>query len=318
MNLEILTVGEILIDLTQTGVDSRGVPQFAANPGGAPANVAVAAARLGAKAGFAGRVGQDAFGAQLEQVLRDNGVDTTGLSKDPMVPTTLAVVSVDKSGERSFSFYRSPGADVMLCRTDILGELLENTAILHYGSVSLTCEPASITTLEAARYAKAHGAILTYDPNYRPSLWESEEIAKFWMRKGLQGADVVKISDEETALLTDDATPEGAAARLIAGGAKLVVVTLGAEGVYYQLGAKAGRVPGFAAKVADTNGAGDTFFGALLQQIAARGGLDGLEAPELVEMLRFANAAASVTISRPGAIPAMPTLDQVKERLEKE
>ncbi|MBQ1663586.1 MAG: carbohydrate kinase, partial [Clostridia bacterium] len=189
-NIDIVTVGEVLIDLTQTGVDERGVRTLAANPGGAPANVAVAASRLGTKTAFVGCIGTDAFGDSLRETLEKDGVDTTGLIAHETIPTTLAVVTVNPDGERSFTFYRRPGADICLERSAIPESLIADAPILHFGSVSLTDDPARTATLEAAKDAKAAGAIITYDPNYRPALWMSEEDAIRWMRAPLDMVDV--------------------------------------------------------------------------------------------------------------------------------
>lgn len=320
--IDIVTVGEVLIDLTQTGVDERGVPTLAANPGGAPANVAVAASRLGTKTAFVGCIGDDAFGGLLRSTLENDNVDTSGLVVHETIPTTLAVVTVDDSGERSFSFYRRPGADICLERSAIPEELIANAPILHFGSVSLTDDPSRTATLEAAKDAKDAGAIITYDPNYRPALWLSEEDAVRWMREPLGMVDVLKISDEETTLLSGFKAPEAAAEALTAKGIRLVLVTLGPDGVYYRYAPKdggevlTGTVPGFQVQVADTNGAGDTFFGAFLSKLCKReNGLAGFTAAELEADLTFANRAASLTTSKPGAIPAMPTLEEVEAAL---
>ena len=320
-NIDIVTVGEVLIDLTQTGVDERGVRTLAANPGGAPANVAVAASRLGTKTAFVGCIGTDAFGDSLRETLEKDGVDTTGLIAHETIPTTLAVVTVNPDGERSFTFYRRPGADICLERSAIPESLIADAPILHFGSVSLTDDPARTTTLEAAKDAKAAGAIITYDPNYRPALWMSEEDAIRWMRAPLDMVDVLKISDEETALLSGYEAPDAAAEELTDQGIRLVLVTLGPDGVYYRYQpedgeALTGTVPGFQVTVADTNGAGDTFFGAFLSKLSQReNGLDDFEADELEADLTFANRAASLTTSKPGAIPAMPTLEEVEAAL---
>lgn len=314
--IQLTTIGEALIDLTQTGVDSRGIPSYVANPGGAPANVAVAAARLGAKAAFIGCVGADGFGAQLRGTLEHSGVNVSALAVHPHTPTTLAVVSVDGSGERSFSFYRKPGADVCLSPEHVPQALLEATAILHFGSVSLTDEPACTTVMEAVRRASAAGALITYDPNYRAALWPDEETARARIRMPLEHVDVLKISDEETELLTGERDPAQASKLLMRKGIRLVLVTLGAKGVYYRYGYTEGVVEGFKVAVADTNGAGDTFFGAVLAKLGARDGiLRRMSERELREILRFANCAAALTTSRPGAIPAMPTLDEVQTML---
>jgi len=314
MKYDVVTVGEALIDLTQTGVEG-GVPRYAANPGGAPANAAVAAARMGCKTAFVGRVGEDAFGRQLRTVLEKDGIDVSAMSVDRAVPTTLAVVSVDGTGERSFRFYRAPGADLMLRREDIPNEMLEGAGFVHFGSLSLTDEPARSAVLDAVAYAKAHGALISYDPNYRPSLWPDEETAKTMMRKGLELADVVKLSDEETALLTGEADPAKAAQVLLDKGVKLALVTLGAQGAYFLHAAGGGVVPGCRVTVADTNGTGDTFLGAMLAGLVRAGKpLDELTREELEGMVAFANRAASLTASRPGAIPAIPTWDEVAAR----
>ena len=312
---KLVSIGEILIDLTQVGVTELGIPQFVSNPGGAPANAAVAAAKLGADAGFIGCVGRDAFGAFLRSTLVSQGVDTAGLVETDQAPTTLAVVSVDSTGERSFHFYRKPGADICLEETMLDKSLLDSAKILHFGSVSLTADPSRAATMAAVRYAKVRGALITYDPNYRANLWQDEETAVEAMRRPLPLVDVLKISDEETALLSGFSDPEEAAEALEAQGISLVLVTLGADGVLYRFRGKTGRVPGFATKVADTNGAGDTFFGAVLSALTEKS-LVELEEKELREILKLANCAASITTSRPGAIPAMPTLQEVMDKLK--
>ena len=308
---DITAIGEILIDLTQSGVNEAGIPVFAANPGGAPANLAVAAARLGAKSAFIGKVGADSFGTLLRNTLAENGVDVSGMITAPDSPTTLAVVALDKSGERSFSFYRDPSADVNLRSAEISGEQLKNTIFLHFGSVSLTADPARSATLYAAETAKKSGAIISYDPNYRPSLWPDEATAVAWMRRPLPLVDILKVSDEELPLLagTDD-LEEGS--RILADmGIALVLVTLGANGAYYRFGSHTGHVPGVQVTVGDTNGAGDTFLGAVLAQLARFDGLSSLTAAELEQIIAAANKAAAITTSRHGAIPAMPAFAEV-------
>ena len=307
---DITAIGEILIDLTQSGLNSRGIPQFDANPGGAPANLAVAAARLGASAAFIGKVGADSFGAFLKQTLAENNVDVSAMVTDPDNATTLAVVSVDPHGERSFSFYREPSADVNLTKDEIPLELLKRSKILHFGSVSLTCEPSRSATLHAAATAKSYGALISYDPNYRASLWSDEETAIAQMKAPLAMVDILKVSDEELPLLTGTSDPEAGSAMLVGLGIRLVLVTLGAEGAYYRFGNATGHLPGFPCVVADTNGAGDTFFGAFLAQLA-KSDLDTLTIPELETMIAYSNKAASLTTGRPGAIPAMPTFEEV-------
>lgn len=307
---DIVAIGEVLIDLTQKGVDELGVGQYAANPGGAPANLAVAAARLGASTAFVGKVGRDAFGNYLRAVLEENQVDTTGLLEDEKEHTTLAVVSVDETGERSFSFYREPSADVNLKAEEIPQALLKDTRILHFGSVSLTAEPARSATLYAAKTARENGCLVSYDPNYRASLWSSQDAAIREMKNALPLCDILKISDEELPLLTGTTDPVEGSRQLAELGIRLIFVTLGANGAFFRLGEETGSVPGIKVKVGDTNGAGDTFFGAALSQLVKED-LNTLTLPRLTEIAAFANKAASITTSRHGAIPAMPKLSEI-------
>ena len=294
---DITAVGEILIDLTQSGVNELGIPVFAANPGGAPANLAVAAARLGASSAFIGKVGTDSFGTFLRNTLVENKVDVS--------------VALDKTGERTFSFYRDPSADVNLCCEEISEEQLKNTRFLHFGSVSLTTDPARSATLYAARTAKQHGALISYDPNYRASLWSDEATAIQRMLEPLPMVDVLKVSDEELPLLTGTEDLDKGSQILADKGIALVLVTLGANGAYYRFGSHTGHIPGVKVKVGDTNGAGDTFFGATLAQLAKFGKLADITVPELETIITIANKAAALTTSRHGAIPAMPTYNEV-------
>ena len=309
--MDILTIGEILIDLTQTGRDEKGIPQFAANPGGAPANLAVAAAKLGAQTAFIGKVGDDAFGRYLTEVLRENGVDASGVAVDETYPTTMAVVSVDARGERDFSFYRSANADVMLSAGDIPDAALRQAKLVHFGSVSLTADPSRAATLDAVRRAKGMGKTITYDPNYRANLWPDADTAVAQMKAPLGLVDILKVSDEELPLLTGTADCAAGTAALAEQGVKLIFVTLGPDGVFYRLGEKTGHVPGVRCTVGDTNGAGDTFFGAALSKLCKED-LAALTPAKLEPILAFANKAASITTSRRGAIPAMPTLAEVE------
>lgn len=310
--MDILTIGEVLIDLTQTGRDEKGIPQFAANPGGAPANLAVAASRLGAKTAFIGKVGADGFGRYLSDVLTQNGVDASGVAVDRQHPTTMAVVSVDASGERDFSFYRGANADVMLSEEDIPDAALEGAKVVHFGSVSLTADPSRSATLDAVRRAKAMGKTITYDPNYRANLWPDQDTAVAQMKAPLDLVDILKVSDEELPLLTGTTDCESGTAQLAAHGIGLIFVTLGPDGVFYRMGEKTGHVAGVPCKVGDTNGAGDTFFGAALSKLCKED-LTALTVEKLEQVLAFANKAASITTSRHGAIPAMPTLEEMGE-----
>ena len=314
---DIVTIGEILIDLTYSGRE-KGVPIYVANPGGAPANVAVAAARLGADSAFIGKVGNDYYGGFLRETLTENKVDVSGMLTDASAPTTLAVVSLTDSGERSFSFYRRNCADTLLSSGEISLDLLRDTRFLHFGSVSLTDDPARSVTLFAAQKAKELVATVTYDPNYRANLWNSEEEAVERMKSVLGFVDILKISDEELPLLTGTDDPEAGTRQLFDEyGISLILLTLGPDGAYYRRGDETGRAEGFKVKVADTNGAGDTFFGAFLSRMAALGIYKPgeLSSGQLFESVRTANLAASLTTSRHGAIPAMPDLKELEEKL---
>ena len=306
---DIMALGEVLIDMTQNGTDQLGNGEFTAYPGGAPANVAVAAARLGAKAGFIGKVGDDAFGRSLAQTLKNEDVDVTGLYLCGEVPTTMALVSVDEKGERDFSFYRNPGADTQLTQEEALQALDTDPLpkILHVGSLSMTNEPSKTACERAVAFAREKGMLVSYDPNYRAALWDSEERAIRMMKSLLPYSDILKVSDEELLMLTGIDDP-GEGSRLLGEcGPALVLVTLGEKGVYARCGEHTASIPGIKVTVADTNGAGDTFLGAMLKLITDKGCRpEQIEPEEMKEMVMYANRAAALTCSRHGAIPAMP------------
>lgn len=312
---DLVAVGEVLIDMTETGKTEAGSSVFAANPGGAPANVAVAASKLGAKAAFIGRTGPDPLGEGLREVLEANGVDVSGMSVDKAVPTTIAMVSLDENGERDFTFLRNPGADITLSPEHLPREMIESAKILHFGSVSLTAEPERSATLAAVEIAKQAGNLISYDPNYRPPLWPDEKTAVAEMKAAVPLCDILKVSDEEMVLLSGSGNLSQGSAALTEMGPFLVLITLGADGVFYRMGASTGHISGRQVTVADTNGAGDTFFGAVLCELAKLPDPEEVTVPELEKILRFANYAASVTTSRSGAIPAMPGRQEVEELL---
>ena len=308
---DITAIGEILIDLTQTGKNGAGVPTFAANPGGAPANVAVAAARLGCSTAFIGKVGADSLGGYLRQVLEENGVDHSGLQVGESA-TTMAIVSIDETGERSFRFLR--GADCEMVPEDVDEKMAQNSRVLHFGSVSLTQGIARSATIFTARAAHRAGMLVSYDPNYRPALWRTKRDALEWMSLPLPLVDIIKLSEEELPLLTGSEDLEEGSRALEEQGIRLIMITLGAKGAFCRWQGESFTVPSVPAKVADTNGAGDTFMGAVLSRLCRRGEkpLEDLERGELEEILAFANRAAAITCSRSGAIPAMPTLAEVE------
>ncbi len=309
--MDVTAIGEILIDLTQTGVNEAGVPQFSANPGGAPANVAVAASRLGARTAFLGKVGNDGFGAYLRQVLENNHVDSRGV-RTGETHTSMAIVSIDETGERSFRFVR--GADRDLPPEGVDEDEVLKSKILHFGSVSLTAGLSRNATIFAARTAHRHGGLVSYDPNYRPALWASQAEASEWMTIPLPLVDIIKLSEEELPLLTGVSDLEEGSRILEERGVSLVMITLGGKGAFCRWQGETWCQPGIPVKVADTNGAGDTFLGAVLSRLCLRGErpLEGLTRSELKDIVAFANQAAAVTCSRSGAIPAMPSLEDIE------
>lgn len=315
---DITTFGEILIDFTCQGKNSEGQNLFAQNPGGAPANVAVAASRLGAHTAFIGKAGNDMHGNYLKSVLEEKQVETKGMILDDSYFTTLAFVNVKENGDRSFSFARKPGADTKIQKEEVDIEILDKTQIFHVGSLSLTDQPARDTTLYAIRRAREKGSIISYDPNYRVSLWQDKGTAKSQMRSLIPYTDIMKISDEETELLTGKESPEEAAAVLFQEGVKVAVVTLGSNGAYLYCKEGGVHVPGFVSEAIDTNGAGDSFWGGFLYRISKSGKRpEDFSIEELKDYVRFGNAVASLCVEKKGAIPAMPELAQVKERLER-
>lgn len=314
---DITTFGEILIDFTSQGYNEDGQMLYARNPGGAPANVAVAAQKLGARTAFLGKAGKDMHGAFLRSVLEVEKVETRGLILDEQYFTTLAFVEINEKGERTFSFSRKPGADTRIQKEELDIDILDRTNIFHVGSLSLTEQPSRDTTFYAVKRAKSKGSLISYDPNYRASLWENEETAKEQMRNLIPYVDIMKISEEETELLTGYQDVQEAAERLHEQGVKVVAVTLGEKGVYIYGRDGGFVVPGFTVvRTVDTNGAGDSFWGGFLSRLSRFGKpLEELTKEELTEYARFANAVASICVEKKGAIPAMPDLGQVEERM---
>ena len=315
---DIAGLGEILIDFTPAGVDDCGRTLFARNPGGAVANVLAMNAILGGRCAFMGKVGADSFGDFLRASLVKYGVDCHGLSVSRTVPTTLAFVHLDERGERSFTFYRKPGADILLEEREIRRPLLENCRFFHFGGVSLTDEPLRSTTLSAVAYAREHGALISYDPNYRPPLWEDETQAAFELMSPLSETDILKVSDEEMALLTGVTDLCTGAEILCGSGPVLVLVTLGEQGAFYYTRRWHGLLPAYPVAVTDTTGAGDAFLGALLFCLRGkknRQELEELSEKELQQAVRFAVAAGSLTTTAAGAMPAMPDYAAIKALL---
>lgn len=313
---KITALGEALIDFTPSGVSEAGMKLFEQNPGGAPANALAVFAKFGEKAAFIGKVGNDMHGQFLKETMENAGIDTKGLVVAEDVFTTLAFVSLNDKGEREFSFARKPGADTCLRKEEVDTSIIENTDIFHVGSLSLTDEPSRSTTFFALEKARESGKIISYDPNYRALLWESKEKAIEGMRSMLDYVDVMKLSDEEIMLLTDIAEPQAAAQALLEKGISIVAVTLGADGAYICTKEGGAFVPGFASKVVDTTGAGDSFWGGFLYQLSKGGKCpEEVSLTEAKEYARFGNAVASLCVEKRGGIPAIPDMEQVLKRL---
>ena len=262
--IAIVALGELLIDFTEAGISKNGMKLFEQNPGGAPANLLTVASHMGYRTSFIGKIGTDMHGDFLKKTLQNEGIDTGALVEDERYFTTLAFVEIDENGERNFSFARKPGADTQLEVSDLDQKLLSDCRIFHFGSLSLTQEPSRGTTLEAVRIAKEAGALISYDPNYRASLWADTETAVAQMKAAIPLADVMKVSDEESLLLTGAGDYDEAADRLLESGLKLVAIRLGSKGVLIATPESRQTVGGFAVDAVDTTGAGDSFWGGFL------------------------------------------------------
>ncbi len=311
---DVVALGECLIDFTPNGINEQGMQTFSQNPGGAPANVLAMYAKLGGHVAFIGKVGNDAFGRFLEKNMKQAGIDVSALVFEKKAPTTLAFVQLDEDGDRSFSFYRDPGADLLLQTDEVDMKKLMHCKIFHFGSVSLTGETSRSATLHAAKTAKKAGAIVSYDPNYRPFLWDCEQHAREEMLAALPLADLVKVSYEEMEFITGKSALQEGAAALAAYGAALVVVTMGAKGAYYHAASCCGQLPAYNVATIDTTGAGDAFWGALLWKVHQYGSekMGTLGEDEWKDIVSFANAAGSLTTTGRGAIPAMPTKEEIE------
>lgn len=314
---DVVALGELLIDFTEIGLSSEGKRIFEQNPGGAPANVLCAASRQGCNTAFIGKVGNDSHGRFLKSVLDGEKIGTEGLILADDVYTTLAFVSIDANGEREFSFARLPGADTMLGRDELNTSLLHNCRIFHFGSLSLTNEPSREATFSAIKIASEAGALISYDPNYRSPLWKSEQDAVEMMRKPIPMADVIKVSEMEATLITGEKKAEYALDSLLNMGVQLAVITMGADGAMYGFSGERDFVPSVKAEcVVDTTGAGDTFWGAFLSKLSAASSLaDSVK--DIKHNLSYAHAAASLCVSRRGAIPSIPYSQEVEKIISK-
>lgn len=314
---DVAALGELLIDFTRSGVSPQGNPLWEANPGSAPCNVLAMLTRLGHTTAFLGKVGQDGFGDQLETALREVGIDTRALRRDGEVPTTLAVVHKKPNGDRDFSFYRKPGADLMLYIDELDTALLADCRIFHFGTLSLTAEPCRATTRKALALAGQAGALRSFDPNLREPLWDSLDDAREQVLFGLAHCDILKISDNEIQWLTGE-TDFDRAVRWIQSRftIPLILLTLGPDGSRAWCGGVTATHPGFKlSNTVETTGAGDTFMGCALHYVLANGWHPYTE-EELSGLLRFANAAAAIITTRPGALRVMPKAQEIKALLE--
>ncbi len=319
---DVIAMGELLIDFTMNGVSEQGNQFFEACPGGAPCNVLAMLTKLGKKTSFLGKVGQDQFGTQLKNILQETGIDASQLCFDATVPTTLAFVHTFADGDRAFSFYRSPGADMMLCEEEVDAAYLKQAKVFHFGTLSMTSPGVRAATKKAVQIAQENGLLITFDPNLREALWASLDEAKEQMEYGFAQCDVLKIADNELQFVTGQSSYDAGIAYLQERyQIPLIFLTLGKEGSRaYHRDTKV-SVAGFPPKkVVDTTGAGDTFFGCALGYLLEHG-IDApraqtLSAQMLEGCLQFANAGASIVTTKKGAIRAMPTREEILQRMQ--
>ena len=314
---DVVALGEMLIDFTENGVSGQGNPIFEANPGGAPCNVLAMLQKLGRRTAFIGKVGSDAFGRTLRQTGLEAGIDMGGLSEDERVHTTLAFVQTAPDGDRDFSFYRDPGADMMLSAEEVPAGVIDGAKIFHFGTLSLTSEPVRAATVRAVALARRAGAVISFDPNLRPPLWRDMYVAKAMIAWGLAQADVVKIADNELEFMTGQTDFDAGAAMLLEEypNIRLLNVTAGADGSYAYSNGHRAFVPAFRlGGTIETTGAGDTFCACVLNFVLEHG-LDGLTEEQLTDMLWFANAAAYLVTTKKGAIRSMPEREQIDKIL---
>ncbi len=311
---DVAALGELLIDFTCLSTDTDGYPTMAAHPGGAPANYLAALTKFGAKTAMIGKVGSDAFGRLLIKTLKGAGIDTRGMLVSDDVFTTLAFVTLDDSGDREFSFARKPGADTQLRFDEIDLSVIDASKVLHFGTLSMTNEPARDATYKAVEYAAGHGKLISFDPNLRKPLWDDLDEAKRQMLWGLKHADIVKISDEETEFLFGIAPEEAAKHIIDSFGVRLVYVTCGAEGCFYRTKTASGFVKALSGiAVKDTTGAGDIFGGSAMYGLLRAGGVpEKLTAEELENIVSFACASAGLSTTKAGGISSVPELGEVE------
>ena len=314
---DVIALGELLIDFTMNGQSEQGNNMFEACPGGAPCNVLALLNKMGKKTAFIGKVGKDQFGALLRDTITEAGIDASNLMVDENVNTTLAFVHTFPDGDREFSFYRNPGADMMLTADEVNPEVVKDTKVFHFGTLSMTHEGVREATKKAVETAKANGCLVSFDPNLRPPLWSSLDLAKEQMEYGFGKCDILKISDNEIQIVSGkEDYDEGIAYLQETYNIPLILLTMGKDGsrAYYK-GMRVER-PGFSVKAIETTGAGDTFCGSSLNYLVDHD-FENLTEEQLGEMLTFANAAAALVTTKKGAIKAMPVKEEVLELIQK-
>lgn len=314
---DVIALGELLIDFTMNGQSEQGNNMFEACPGGAPCNVLALLNKMGKKTAFIGKVGKDQFGASLRDTITEAGIDASNLMVDENVNTTLAFVHTFPDGDREFSFYRNPGADMMLTADEVNPEVVKDTKVFHFGTLSMTHEGVREATKKAVETAKANGCLVSFDPNLRPPLWSSLDLAKEQMEYGFGKCDILKISDNEIQFVSGkEDYDEGIAYLQEKYNIPLILLTMGKDGsrAYYK-GMRIERA-GFSVKAIETTGAGDTFCGSSLNYLVEHD-FDNLTEEQLGEMLTFANAAAALVTTKKGAIKAMPVKEEVLELIRK-
>ncbi len=315
---DVVALGELLIDFTVNGTSPQGNPVYEANPGGAPCNVLSMLTKLGRKTAFIGKVGQDIFGIRLRNVLEEAGIDTSCLVTDDTARTTLAFVETFMDGDRDFSFYRNPGADMMLTEEEVDAAMLKDTEIFHFGTLSMTHEGVRNATKKAVAAAKEAGAVISFDPNLREPLWNSLKEAREQIAYGLSQCDFLKISDNEIQWFTGEEDFDAGISKLRSRyDIPLIVLSMGKEGsrAYYK-DIRVEAAPFLQERTIETTGAGDTFGGCCLHYVRQYG-LHNMNRERLKDMLVFANAAASVITTRKGALRVMPGEDEIRELIGK-
>ncbi|MDM8534212.1 carbohydrate kinase [Clostridiaceae bacterium HSG29] len=321
--MRVVSYGEALIDFTPKSSDNKlngmDIETFEANPGGAPANLAAVLGKYNIKSSFIGKVGYDKFGDTLINTLNSFNVDTSNVIKDKYYNTTLAFVHLNEQNDRSFSFFRNNGADTRITLEDVDLNVFNDAKIFHFGSLSFTDEPIRSTTIDLLDYVENKNLLISYDPNLRDKLWLRLDEAKWWILKGMEYADIVKVSEEELEFLTNKADIQIAAEELFEQfELKLLIVTLGEKGSFYKTNKKTGIVDGVKATVVDTTGAGDIFYGSFLYKL-----INNKENIELTkdmdfnslaidEMLSFANTAGALSVTKKGAMTSIPNIEDIK------